>query len=103
VAAVIAIVALYLLLVEDDSTPQLQVTRRDGNRVTILPGQLGSSDAFCNSDEVMLGGGYGSSSPGVRAKDVQIVVGDPPKWRVNAYNHHASRNVVAHTYCGKFF
>ena len=54
-------------------SPQLLITKRLGNSVTIPPGGLKSSDAYCQLDERITGGGYGSSSPGVRAKDVQIV------------------------------
>lgn len=93
-------------------SPQLLITKRLGNSVTVPPGQLRSSDAFCKSDEMITGGGYGSSSPGVTAKDVQIVTIDPgnnvqlkggEKWRVNAYNNDPSQSVNfrAQVYCAK--
>jgi hypothetical protein len=86
-------------------SPQLLITKRLGNTVTIPPGKLSSSDAYCQSDESITGGGYGSSSPGVRAKDVQIVKleGGKEKWRVNAYNDDPSLSVTlrAQVYCGK--
>ena len=95
---------------------RLLITKRVGNVVTVPPRGLGSSDAFCHSDERITGGGYGSSSSGVRAKDVQIVTlgGDEDidrdvqlvggeKWRVNAYNDSPNENVqlVAQVYCAK--
>jgi len=84
---------------------QLLITKRFGNTVTIPPGKLSSSDASCQSDESITGGGYGSSSPGVRAKDVQIVKleGGKEKWRVNAYNDDPTQSVTlrAQVYCGK--
>ena len=78
-------------------SPQLLITKRLGNSVTIPPGGLKSSDAYCQSDERITGGGYGSSSPGVRAKDVQIVQleGGKEKWRVNAYNDDPTQSVTA--------
>lgn len=86
-------------------SPQLLITKRFGETVTIPPGGLSSSDAFCQSDEKITGGGYGSSSPGVRAKDVQIVKleGGKEKWRVNAYNDDPTQSVQlrAQVYCGK--
>ena len=93
-------------------SPQLLITKRFGNLVTIPPGGLSSSDAFCQLDERITGGGYGSSSPGVRVKDAQIVtkvtdnnvqlVGGE-KWRINAYNDDPSQSVQlrAQVYCGK--
>lgn len=86
-------------------SPQLLITKRLGNSVTIPPGGLKSSDAYCQSDERITGGGYGSSSPGVRAKDVQIVQleGGKEKWRANAYNDDPTQSVQlrAQVYCGK--
>lgn len=93
-------------------SPQLLIVKRLGNLVSVPPGQLRSSDAFCQPDERITGGGYTSSSPGVTAKDVQIVTINPgnnvqlvggEKWRVNAYNNDPSQNVQfrAQVYCGK--
>jgi len=51
--------------------PTVIITKRLGNVVTIPPRGLGSNNAFCHLDERITGGGYGSSSPGVRSKDEQ--------------------------------
>jgi hypothetical protein len=117
IPVVLAVVfSLVTASVYDYLTPsKIQITKHTTDQIIEIPpnGQLKSSFAFCSPDERVVGGGYVSSSPGVTAKDVQIVIpGDEPNvaivdetasWLVNGYNNHPSQNVRfgSQVYCAK--
>jgi hypothetical protein len=112
-----AVIGVYEYLTPSAiETPRLLITKRIADSTTIPPGGLRTSNVQCNADEIITGGGYVSSSSGVRVKDadpitaggdddvlIDVTLEGGEMWHVNGFNDHADQSVTfrALVFCGK--
>jgi hypothetical protein len=89
------------------SSTTLEVTKRAGAPVLVLPGETDTATASCNSGEKLTGGGYDLEfkEPG----DDQIIYKDSPNsgntvWEVTAYYNGSierGNNLIAYALCSQ--